>query len=386
MTWGLVLALAGTMAAAAAEPAAKTTVPTEKPTAAPAVNATAASAAKTISAPRDRDEKAILADLRAAKQKLDTAMPAISAIADPVFRKEDGPKVRPLLQTTADLLGELAAAQKDDTERQGLEDDRCQYLALLAALGDKSADAILEKIAATGGSKSLTAKSAIILSKWWRGSKDAAAQQKILADYLAVAKTNPTSDKVVLTLAAMATVGPASDDVALKVAEVLRKVMKGEKAKKIAAELDPSGAQRDLLGKPLAAAGRTTTGNTLSSAGWKGKVVMVDFWATWCGPCNAEIPRIKELYKTYHAKGFEIVGLDCDSNDDTVNSFIKQKEMPWPQLREASQSESEPWHPLAMQWGVIGVPTMFLVDKKGVLRFIDARDDTATKIESLLAE
>ena len=60
--------------------------------------------------------------------------------------------------------------------------------------------------------------------------------------------------------------------------------------------------------------------------------------------------------------------------------------MPWPQLREESQTESESWHPLAKQWGVAGIPTMFLVDKKGVLRFIDAREDTAAKIETLLGE
>ena len=244
----------------------------------------------------------------------------------------------------------------------------------------------LAKTAATGGAKGLTAESAIVLSKWWRGSKDAAAQQAILADYTSVAQKNPTSEKVVLTLAVMASVGPASEEVAVKVVEVLRKVMTCDKAKKLAAELDPSGALRELLGKPLVVAGRSTAGKTLTTADWKGKVVLVNFWATWCGPCNAEIPRVKELYKTYHAKGFEIVGLDCDGSDDTVNPFVKQKEIPWPQLREESQSESEPWHPLAKQWGVNGIPTMFLVDKKGVLRFIDARDDTAKKIESLLAE
>jgi thiol-disulfide isomerase/thioredoxin len=162
--------------------------------------------------------------------------------------------------------------------------------------------------------------------------------------------------------------------------------MTSDKAKKLAAQLDPGGAQRELLGKPLVAAGRTSTGAALSTADWKGKVVLIDCWATWCGPCNAEIPRVKELYKTYHAKGFEIVGLDCDSSDDTVNPFVKEKEMPWPQLREASQTDSESWHPLAKQWGVMGIPTMFLVDKKGVLRFIDARSDTAAKIETLLAE
>ena len=114
--------------------------------------------------------------------------------------------------------------------------------------------------------------------------------------------------------------------------------------------------------------------------------MLVDFWATWCGPCNAEIPRVKELYKAYHAKGFEIVGVDCDSDDDAVNAFIKEKEMPWTQLRDESQSEKQPWHPLATQWGVNGIPTMFLIDKKGTVRFVDAREGTAEKIEKLLGE
>jgi thiol-disulfide isomerase/thioredoxin len=144
--------------------------------------------------------------------------------------------------------------------------------------------------------------------------------------------------------------------------------------------------QSDLLGKPFVVAGRTTTGKTLTTADWKGKVVLVEFWATWAPPCTEELPRLKELYKAYHAKGLEIVSVDCDDSDNTVNSFIKKKEMPWPQLREESQTAGEDWHPLAKQWGVKGIPTMFLVDTKGVLRFVDARKDAAEKIATLLAE
>lgn len=342
--------------------------------------------AKAAGVSHDRSKSTTLDDLRAVKQKLDAVMPVMSAIADPEFRKADGPTVAPLLQQAADLLDKLAAAQENPAERQGLERDRCQYLAMLATLGDQNAAATLAKLAAGDGNQTLVAKSALLLSKWWSDSKDSAAQEKLLTDYTAVAKNNTTSDNVVLTLAVMATVGPANDDLSIKAAEVLRKVMSGERARKLAAQIDPSGAQRDLLGKPLAATGRTTDGKAFSTADWKGKVVLVDFWATWCGPCNAEIPRMKEIYKTYHPKGLEMVGLACDGSDDTVNTFVKQKDMPWTQMREESQSESDPWHPLAIRWGVIGVPTMFLIDKKGVLRFIDAREDTAAKIENLLAQ
>jgi thiol-disulfide isomerase/thioredoxin len=333
----------------------------------------------------ERDEKAVIADLREAKEKLSAAMPSISSIGDVDFRKESGPKLLPLLHRMSDLLGELAALEKDDEVRQGLNDDRRQFLALLVALGDDDAAAVLEKEVGGNEAKNLPAKSALVLGRWWKNSKDTAAQEKILATVVDMAKSDPTNEKLLQTLEIMARVGASSDELALRVVQVIRKTLKGDAAKRIAAELDPNGALRELLDKPLVVVGRTTTGKSLTTADLKGKVVLVDFWATWCGPCNAEIPRVKELYKTYHSKGLEIVGVDCDSDDDTVNAFIKDKEMPWTQLREESQSE-EPWHPLAKQWGVAGIPTMFLLDKKGILRDVDARDGTDAKVAKLLAE
>jgi thiol-disulfide isomerase/thioredoxin len=332
-----------------------------------------------------RDEQAVIADLREAKEKLSTAMPSISSIGDAEFRKDSGPKLLPLLHRMSDLLGELAALEKDDEVRQGLNDDRRQFLALLVALGDDDAAAVLEKETGGNDAKNLSAKSALVLGRWWKNSKDAAAQEKILATVVDMAKADPTNEKLLQTLEIMARVGASSDELALRVVQVIRKTMKGDAAKRIAAELDPNGALRELLDKPLIVAGRTTNGKSLTTADLKGKVVLVDFWATWCGPCNAEIPRVRELYKTYHSKGLEIVGVDCDSDDDTVNTFIKDKEMPWTQLREESQSD-EPWHPLAKQWGVAGIPTMFLLDKKGILRDVDARDGTDAKVAKLLAE
>ena len=334
-------------------------------------------------APAARDEQTILTELRAAKKEFEAAMPSVSAIGDEKFRKQAGEKVLPLLQKTADLLKELAAAQKDDEARQGLEDDRCLYLALLTALGNDDAAAILESEAAGKEAKNLPAKSALALGKWWHNSGVAAVQEKVLADYAETAKANSTSDKVALTLQTMAQVGAANDEVVLKVAAVIRRDLTGSTAKKIAADLDPNGALLELLGKPLAVAGRTSTGKAFTVADWKGKVVLVDCWATWCLPCNAEIPHVKELYANFHAKGLEIVGIDCDGDDETVNTFTKQKEMPWTQLREESQTD-DPWHPLAKQWGVGGIPTMFLIDKKGVLRYVDAGEETEAKVAKLL--
>ena len=343
-----------------------------------------------------RGEKAILKDLDDAKEKLSAVMPSVASIGDAEFRKQDGPKALAPLRRLSDLLKELAAGNflgivfEDEGGRgtggSGGAGEQSGHCGQSGRPGDDDATAILEKAASEKDSKALTAKSALTLAKWWRSSKDAEAQEKILAGYIETAKANPADEKVALTLEVMAQVGVASDDIAAKTVTVIRKVLTSDAAKRIAAELDPQGALRELLDKPLVVAGRTTTGKTLTTADWKGRVVLVDFWATWCGPCNAEIPRVKELYKTYHAKGFEIVGVDCDADDDAVNAFIKEKEMPWTQLRDESQSEQQPWHPLASQWGVSGIPTMFLIDKKGMARFIDAREGTADKIEKLLAE
>jgi thiol-disulfide isomerase/thioredoxin len=333
-----------------------------------------------------RNEDAILKDLDEAKDKLAEVMPSIASIADTDFRKQDGPKAIAPLKRVSDLLKELSAIQTDETERKQIEDVRCQYLAVLATLDDEDSTALLEKRAAGKHAHALAAKSALVLAKWWRNSKDADAQTKILKSYTQVAKADPTSERVAMTLAVMARTGAANEDVSNAVVAVIRKTLTSDEAKKIAAELDPLSALRELLEKPLVVSGRTTSGKSHTTSDWKGKVVLVDFWATWCGPCNAEIPRVKDLYKTYHPKGLEIVGVDCDADDDTVNSFTKDKEMPWTQLREESQGEKQPWHPLATQYGVNGIPTMFLIDKKGTLRFVDAREGTAEKIEKLLAE
>jgi peroxiredoxin len=135
-------------------------------------------------------------------------------------------------------------------------------------------------------------------------------------------------------------------------------------AKKIQSALKPGSAFPDFAVTSL-------DGQPLSVAGLKGKYVMVDFWATWCGPCVAELPNVQKAYEKYHSKGFEIIGVSLDQDKDKLTSFIKEKNMPWAQYFDGLG-----WHnKLAEKYGIESIPATFLLDKEGKIVASDLRGE-----------
>lgn len=113
----------------------------------------------------------------------------------------------------------------------------------------------------------------------------------------------------------------------------------------------------------------------LSQYAGKGNYVFVDFWASWCGPCRAEMPNVVEAYKKYHSKGLEIVGVSFDQKKDAWTAAVKNLGMEWPQM-----SDLKGWQCAAGKvYGIRSIPSNILLDPQGKIVASDLRGEDLQK-------
>lgn len=121
-----------------------------------------------------------------------------------------------------------------------------------------------------------------------------------------------------------------------------------------------------------------TKDSVINLSSFKGKVVLVDFWASWCGPCRAANPSVVSLYNKYKGKGFEVFGVSIDSKKAAWLKAIKQDKIKYTQV-----NDTDGWYSkVAVAWGVEAIPASFLLDKTGKIIAFDAEGAQLDKLVS----
>ncbi len=203
-------------------------------------------------------------------------------------------------------------------------------------------------------------------------------QKKQFGDFAREYPENPFAEQPLGMLAQIALMEDRIEE-----AEKYFKLLKEHHPRsEILMQLDVEFWKRNSLNKPFAMKFTDLKGKTVDLSKMKGKVVLVDFWATWCGGCLQFLPELKRIYRKYHEKGLEVVGVSLDYQKSTLESFVKANGITWPQYCDGSGWNS----PMAREYRVIALPTMYLVDKKGNLRNVDLQGGLDAEISKLLTE
>ena len=139
------------------------------------------------------------------------------------------------------------------------------------------------------------------------------------------------------------------------------------------------GLKRGQIAPPLE--GKDLDGKTIKLSDHRGKVVLVDFWATWCEPCKKAIPHEKEMVKRLEGRPFAFIGVCISPAAEDLRNFLKKTPLPWPNIYDGQPGR------LAEDWRVDGFPTMAVIDAEGIIRYRDyGGPGVEATIDMLLAE
>lgn len=337
-----------------------------------------------------RSAQQIATEIQKVGEDLAPLFSSTQDLFEPAKRQAAAPKAVPALKKMIRLLDEVIASRPAGAS-QGQE--KTQLMALLIALGDQDAAEQVGTMASSAVADECAAgRSAQLFAAWLLTDGDAGAQQKVVDDLAALARKYPAEPAVAGAAIMLAgTTRPDSAELRQKISGIVTGTLKGSAAANAAKQLElmnnrfeAQAKLRALEGRPMTLEGPTPSGAHFSTADFKGKVVIVDFWASWCGPCKKELPKLKKVYAQYHTQGLEVVGVSCDNTGEELLQFLSHnKDMPWPQLFDAGNPG---WHALAAQYNVNSIPTMFLIDRKGIVRSVEARANIEKLVPELLKE
>jgi peroxiredoxin len=138
----------------------------------------------------------------------------------------------------------------------------------------------------------------------------------------------------------------------------------------------------DLAKNPIELKFTAVDGTTVELASLRGRVVILDFWATWCSDCVQNVPDLVETSKKYQAQGVQIIGISLDQDQNKLLTFTREHDMDWPQYFDGKGWEND----ISSSYGIDQIPTIWLIDKKGMLVSQKGQIDLDGQVERLLKE
>jgi thiol-disulfide isomerase/thioredoxin len=285
-----------------------------------------------------------------------------------------------------DILEQLAEASSDPKDKAQWLQQLADTLSVAAqsggyAKGVERLKELQEKVAADGTDPALAAyvKFRYLTADYGLSLQSPKADfAKIQTDWLKNLKEyvndypkSPDAAEALLQLAIAEEFAGQEDAALVWYRRIVTEFPSAAPAKKAAGAI----TRLDSVGKPIRLAGATTTGGNVNIDAYRGKVVLVHYWATWCEPCLADLAKIKELYAKYGRAGFAPIGVNLDTSRSDAVSYLEQHKLPWPQLYEPGSLDGR----LANELGILTLPTMLLLDRKG--RVVN-RNIHATELEN----
>lgn len=281
---------------------------------------------------------------------------------------------------------DLNDVEIDEAARAAWQERLAQIAADMAAATDVPAD-VREAF-------DLTRLSQDVLAPFLPGGKpDTADWSALTAKILHTAARHPASEQLVGLVRMMMYNFEANHTAPESLAQW--QALAAAPSPKLAALAEEKVKKLIDLGQPLELAFTALDGRAIDLKQLRGHVVFIDFWATWCVPCMAEMPNVKKAYATYHDRGFEVIGVSCDvaptgesggkarKTGPEVLAFVQRENMPWPQHYDGRKLTDA--GTLASRFGVTTIPASLLLDRSGRVAAINLRGEKlASEVKRLL--